>query len=222
MADRRPRIPPPPTTSTFDFAAWGEASLSGSRHDAVLFDGVDLSDVVERGASFVDCTFREVRFNGSSHVDAAFTNCTFVECTFFETRFTRCKLVGSMFAGCTYALLVVEGGDWSLVGMPGEDLRKASFSDVRMREADLTGTRFDGATIRDVDLSGASLHRASFFKADLRGSDLSSLDPLNAGIDGAQIDFEQATVIAEAIGFRVDSVSSAAEAGTPHGLTQEG
>ena len=47
------------------------------------------------------------------------------------------------------------------------------------------------------------LHRASFVGADLRGSDLSMLDPVNADIAGAQIDYEQATVIAETIGFRV-------------------
>ena len=103
MADRRHGFPPPPTTSRFDAAAWADAPLSGTQHEAVLFAEVDFTDILERGASFVDCTFREVRFSGSSHIDAAFTNCTFVECTLFDTRFTRCKLVGSRFDGCTYA-----------------------------------------------------------------------------------------------------------------------
>ena len=134
---RRARIPPPPTTSTFDATAWGDTSFSGSRHEAVLFAEVDLSDMTERRAAFVDCTFRDVRFNAATHTDAAFTNCTFVRCTFFDTRFTRCKVVGSLFDRCTYKLLVVEGGDWSLVGMPGADLGEASFREVRMREADL-------------------------------------------------------------------------------------
>ena len=107
------------------------------------------------------------------------------------------------FDGCTYAALVVEGGDWSLVALPGADLRKATFTEVRMREADLTGARFDEAILRDVDLSGALLHRTSFIGTDLRGSDLSTLDPVNAEIAGAQIDYEQATVIAETLGFRV-------------------
>ncbi len=204
MVERRGGVPAPQTTSTFDKAAWADRSLSGSTHRAVLFDGTDLADANERRAQFVDCTFREVRFNGSSHVDAAFTNCTFVECTFFDTRFTRCKLVGSLFDRCRFAALIVEEGDWSLVGMPGADLRKSSLARVRMREADLTGARFDGATLRDVDLSGALLHRASFLKADLRGTDLSTLDPLNADIGGAHIDRQQAAVIAEAIGFTVD------------------
>ena len=158
VVERAHGIPPPPTTSTFDATAWGDTSFSGSRHEAVLFADVDLSDVTERRAAFVDCTFRDVRFNAATHTDAAFTNCTFVRCTFFNTRFTRCKVVGSLFDRCTYKLLVVEGGDWSLVGMPG---------------------------------------------ADLRGSDLSALDPLNVDLAGAQIDDEQATVIAEALGLKV-------------------
>lgn len=203
MADRVHGRPPPPTTATFDAAAWGDASFSGTRHDAVLFAGIDLSDIDEHGATFIDCTFRDVRFSASIHTDAAFTNCTFVTCRFFETRFVRCKLVGSMFDQCTYALLVVEGGDWSLVGMPGADLRKASFTRVKLREADLTGTRFDKATIRDADLSAALLHKASFHGADLRGSDLSAVDPLNVDVRDARIDSDQATVIAEALGLKV-------------------
>ena len=204
VAERTHGLPPPPTTSTFDQASWGDRSFSGSRHTAVLFVGTDLSDVVEQRATFIDCTFRQVVFSGSSHVDAAFTNCTFFDCTFFDTRFTRCKLVGSMFDRCAYRLLAVDEGDWSFVGMPGADLRRASFDRVRMREADLTGARFDGATIRDVDLSGAWLHRASFQKADLRGSDLTALDPLNVDIAGARIDAAQAVVIAETLGLVVE------------------
>jgi fluoroquinolone resistance protein len=53
MADRKHGTPPPPTTSTFDAAAWGDTPFSGTRHDAVLFRGVELSDVVQRGAAFV-------------------------------------------------------------------------------------------------------------------------------------------------------------------------
>jgi uncharacterized protein YjbI with pentapeptide repeats len=204
VAERKHGLPPPPTTSTFDATSWGDRSFSGSRHVAVLFVGTDLSDVVEQRATFTDCTFRGVLFSGSSHVDAAFTNCTFTDCTFFDTRFTRCKLVGSMFDRCAFRLLMVDEGDWSFVGLPGADLRHATFDRTRMREADLTGARFDGATIRDVDLSGAWLHRASFEKADLRGSDLSSLDPLNVDLAGARIDATQATVIAEALGLIVE------------------
>ena len=94
-------------------------------------------------------------------------------------------------------------GDWSLVGLPGADLRSATFTDVRMREADLTGARLDGATVRNVDLSGALLHAASFVEADLRGSDLSALDPRDAVLKDALIDVEQALVIATALGLRL-------------------
>ncbi|MFL5648560.1 MAG: pentapeptide repeat-containing protein, partial [Chloroflexota bacterium] len=69
MTERRHVAPRPATTSTFDRSAWGDAPLSGTHHVAVLFAETDFTDVVERGASFTDCTFREVRFSGSSHVD---------------------------------------------------------------------------------------------------------------------------------------------------------
>lgn len=204
MLERQGGVPRPQTTTTFDATSWGDASFSGTRHEAVLFADVDLSDLTARNAAFADCTFRDVRFNAGTHIDAAFTNCTFVSCSFFDTNFTRCKFVGSFFDRCAFDLLVVDGGDWSIVRMAGADLRKATLTKVRMREADLSGARFDGATVRDVDLSGAWLHRASFVGTDLRGSDLSSLDPLASKIDGARIDIEQATVIAEALGLRVE------------------
>jgi hypothetical protein len=46
--------------------------------------------------------------------------------------------------------------------------------------------------------------RTTFDPADWgRGSDLSMLDPVNAAIAGAHIDYDQAAVIAETLGFRV-------------------
>jgi uncharacterized protein YjbI with pentapeptide repeats len=186
-----------------DPLAWDPRTVSGSRHEAVLFMDVDLSDFEDRGASFDTCTFRGIRFNASVHIDAAFTNCTFVGCNFFDVRFTGCKLVGSTFERCAFDLLAVEGGDWSLVGLPGADLRKTRFHGVRLREADLTGARFDGASVRDTDLSGAWLRGASFHGADLRGSDLSALDPRVCDVADALIDVEQALVIAAALGLRI-------------------
>jgi fluoroquinolone resistance protein len=203
MADRRHGNPAPATTSVVDPLTWDPGAVSGSRYDAVLFTDVDLSDFEDRGASFDACSFRGIRFNASSHVDAAFTNCTFAGCNFFDVRFTRCKLVGSVFDRCTFDLLAVEGGDWSLVGLPGADLRKATFHGVRLREADLTGARFEGATVRDTDLSSAWMRGASFRGADLRGSDLSALDPRQNDVANALIDVEQAMVIAAALGLRI-------------------
>ena len=203
MADRKHGIPAPVTTSVVDPLTWDPDAVSGSRHEAVLFTDVDFADVEDRGASFNDCTFRGIRFNASTHVDAAFTNCTFVGCNFFDARLTRCKLVGSMFDRCTFDLMTVEGGDWSLVGMPGADLRKASFRGVRLREADLTGARFEGSTVRETDLSGAWMRGASFHGTDLRGSDLSALDPRQCDVVDALIDVEQAMVLVTTMGLRI-------------------
>jgi fluoroquinolone resistance protein len=203
MTARRQSIPAPVTTSVVNQVTWDPLTVSGSRWDAVLFTDVDLSDFEDRGASFNACTFRGIRFNASTHVDAAFTNCAFTGCNFFDVRFTGCKLVGSTFDRCAFDLLAVEGGDWSLAGLRGADLRKATFHGVRLREADLTGARFEGAAVRDTDLSGAWMHGASFRGADLRGSDLSALDPLQCDVADALIDVEQAMVIAAALGLRI-------------------
>jgi fluoroquinolone resistance protein len=203
MADRIYGAPPPPTDSEISNADWEGEDLSGQEHTRVAFSHVDLTDAADRGAVFTKCAFRDCRFNGSSHVDAAFVNCTFTRCSFFDTTFTNCKLVGSMFDRCTYELLRCEGGDWSFVGLPGADLRRASLKDLRMREADLTHARCDGGRLCDVDLSGASLHGASFVGTDLRGSDLSALNPLAAQLGGAIVDPDQAITIAEALGLDV-------------------
>jgi uncharacterized protein YjbI with pentapeptide repeats len=193
----------PATTSTVRPEDWDGAPLTGRRFDAVLFAGVDLAEQDERGAVFSDCTFRSVRFNVSTHVDAAFLNCTFVDCSFFDVTFTNCKFVGSMFDRCRFGPTTIEGGDWSLVGLPGADLREVAFRKLAMREADLTGARLDGTIVRDVDLAGAWLHRLSCEGTDLRGSDLTALDPLNVDLAGALIDPEQALVIATALGLRI-------------------
>lgn len=182
---------------------WYGRDLSGQRFTRHTFYDTDWTEVVDDGGIFDECTFSGVRFNASRHTNAAFTNCTFKSCTFFDTRFEQCKAVGSLFQQSTFNLFSVTGGDWSFVGLPGADLRKAVFEGVRMREADLTAARLEGATLAGVDLSGAVLHGSKLTGADLRGSDLSALDPLTVELAGAKIDLEQAAVIATTLGFDV-------------------
>lgn len=182
---------------------WYGRDLSGQRLTRHTFYDTDWTEVVNDGGIFDECTFSGVRFNASRHTNAAFTNCTFKRCSFFDTRFEQCKAVGSLFQQCTFSLISVTGGDWSYVGLPGADLRKAVFDGVRMREADLTAARLEGASVIGVDLSGALLHGSKLIGADLRGSDLSALDPLTVELAGAKIDLEQAAVIATALGFDV-------------------
>jgi len=205
MAERKHGRPAPETTTEIRHEDWGRQDLTGQQHTAVAFIDVDFSETSNQGAVFTDCTFRGSRFNCSTHTDAAFVNCTFERCSLFEAAFTNCKLIGTMFDRCTFDLLSVEGGDWSFTGLPGADLRKASFRSVRMREVDLTGARCAGATLRDLDLSGAWLHSADLSRADLRGSDLSSVDPLTTELKRAVITWEQAVVLITTLGLDVRS-----------------
>jgi uncharacterized protein YjbI with pentapeptide repeats len=203
VADRAYGKTAPETEATVTGEDWYGRDISGQTHTRIAFVDLDMTEVEDDGASFTECTFRRARFNVSRHSDAAFVNCTFSACTFFDSSFNECKLVGSMFDRCTFDMMKVEGGNWSYVGLPGADLRTASFSSVRMREADLTGARCEGSSLRDVDLSGAWLHRSKFAGCDLRGSDLSAVDPLNVEIAGAIVTADQAIVIAAAFGLDI-------------------
>jgi fluoroquinolone resistance protein len=203
MAERRYGAPATPTESEVRHEDWACDDISGQEHTRVAFHDVDLTEVVNQGASFTECTFSNCRFNVSAHTDAAFVNCTFTNCSFFDATFTGCKMVGSMFDRCTFGLLKVRGGDWSFVGLPGADLSKSEIVGVRMRECDLTAARCTDATLRHTDLSGALLHRADLSRTDLRGSELSTLDPLAASLRGAVIDPDQAAVLAQALGLDV-------------------
>jgi uncharacterized protein YjbI with pentapeptide repeats len=167
------------------------------------FLDTDWTEVANRGAVFDSCVFAGVRFNASRHTGAVFTDCVFRRCTFFDTCFTDCRMLGSVFRQSTFTLLEVVRGDWSFTGLPGADLRGASFSGVRMREADLAGARLEKASVTGTDLTGAMLHSARLEGTDLRGSELSALNPLTVRLAGAKIDAEQAVVIATALGLRV-------------------
>lgn len=203
MAARKHGVKAPATESLVAGANWESKSISGEQHTRVEFVTVDLTEAKNVGSVFAECTFRNCKFNVSSHKDAAFINCTFKSCSFFDTKFYECKFVGSMFDRCTYDLMEVLGGNWSHVGLPGANLNKATFSHVRLREADLTGARAEGGSIRDCDMSGAWLHNANLTDCDLRGSDLSAIDPESTQYRGAVITMNQAITIATALGLDV-------------------
>ena len=203
MSERKYGVKAPATDTLVAGANWESKDISGQQLTRVEFVNVDLTEVRNVGAVFTECTFRQCKFNVSSHKDAAFINCTFKSCSFFDTKFHDCKFVGSMFDRCTYDLMAVSGGNWSHVGLPGANLNKSTFYNVRLREADLTGARAEGASIRDCDMSGAWLHNANLTECDLRGSDLSAIDPETTQYRGAVITLGQAITFATAFGLDV-------------------
>jgi uncharacterized protein YjbI with pentapeptide repeats len=204
MVDRRHGWQAAATTSTISGEDLYGEDFTGRSVDHVLYIDVDLTEsTAAGGASFDECSFRNVKFNAAVFEGAAFTNCAFTNCNFFTATITDCKMVGSMFDRCTFDRLSVVGGDWSFVGLPGAALGKATFSDVRMREADLSGVQGNGMTLRRCDLSGAVFDKASLENAELRGSDLSGIEPGTVNLRGAIIDFNQAILIATAYGLDV-------------------
>lgn len=203
MAERKYGEPAPETVSTISGADWYGKEIERQLHESTLFVDLDLTEARNVASVFNACTFRRARFDTSAHQDAAFVNCTFLSCNFFDSTFTDCKFVGSMFDGCQFDNMRVVNGDWSFVGLPGADLRRATFSGTRLREADLTGARCEGSSIRDADLSGAWLHSADFSRCDLRGSDLSAIEIETVRLKEAIITIDQTIVIAEALGLDV-------------------
>lgn len=204
MADRLHGRAGPQPSNTVRGEDWYGADLTGQVFEDIAYIDLDLSETTSTsGLTFVDCTFRQMRLNVSEHTGASFANCTFTDCRFFDTTFIECKFIGAMFDRCNTDRLTVRGGDWSFVGLPGADLRTATITDARMREADLTGARCEGAVLRSLDLSGAMLARANLDRCDLRGSDLSSLDPWTTSLRGAIVDPVGAMVLAAAMGIEV-------------------
>jgi uncharacterized protein YjbI with pentapeptide repeats len=201
MADR----PGAPTESRINRADWFEADLSGVTHERVLFQDLDMTDSTGTGARFVDCTFRGAELDRCELEAASFENCTFVRCSLVAARFVACKFVGSTFDTAAAERMTVEGGDWSFVGLPGADLRRARITDARMRETDLTGARLGHAVLTNCDLAGAMWSRADLSGCDLRGSDIGDLDPGNVQLHRAIIDWPQAVLIARSLGLDVRS-----------------
>ena len=191
------------TESTVSKESWDGRNVSGQEHTRVLFDDVDMTEVVNDAAVFTECTFRKVKLNCSSHTDAAFVNCTFSNCSFFDAKLSDCKLVGSTFERCNFELMVVNGGNWSHVSLADAKLDDASFENVKLAEADLSGARCVSGKLRDVDLRGAWVERADFTDCDLRGSDLGVLDPTVATLRGAIVTANQAVMLAVAMGLDV-------------------
>jgi len=189
------------TTDTVIYDADWDEVAGHRKHSRTAFVGLDLCETTLDGVEFENCTFRDVRFNCAELLNVAFVNCTFTGCNFFDATFTGCKLVGSRFTNCTLDLMTVDGGDWSFAVLAQADLRRATLTALRMREADLRGVR--ATSLRECDLSGALFEKADLTGCDLRGSDLSSLDPGQVRLTGAVITVDQAVLLALAQGLDV-------------------
>lgn len=197
--------PVPETTSKVVGEDWSLDDLTGRTSANVEFVRLDLAETTASGGlTFDECVFRDVGFNLAKYEGAAFVNCTFVGCAFFGATFIDCKFLGSTFDHrCTFDQMTVERGDWSFVSLPRADLHNAGFDGVRMRETDLGAANLRGAVLRGCDLASANLSNVVLDKCDLRGSDLSAVDPSDAGLAGAIITWEQAAVLASAMGLDV-------------------
>ncbi len=161
MAERMHGRPAPPTETTISSANWDSRDLTGENHENVLFVDVDMTEATGVGAVFTECTFRGC---GSTRPPIPMPRSSTARSSDVVSSTPRSRgasSCGSMFDACTYDLLKVKGGDWSFTGLPGADLRRASFMDVRMREADLTGARCAerrsaGSTCRARTFTGRS------------------------------------------------------------------
>ena len=67
MADRKHGESAPPTDTTVRHEDWDGRDLSGAEHTRVEFIDVDLTEATGKGAVFIECTFRDCRFNASVH-----------------------------------------------------------------------------------------------------------------------------------------------------------
>jgi uncharacterized protein YjbI with pentapeptide repeats len=61
----------------------GEELLARSYRNC-LFSHLDLTEAINEGSVFENCSFRNVKFNASRHADAAFLHCTLTGCNFFD------------------------------------------------------------------------------------------------------------------------------------------
>lgn len=92
------------------------------RYERVTFIDCDLSEIETDHATFVDCSFRRCRLNGSTHDGTAYTSCTFVDVDFFGATFTGCDLTEA-------------------------DLRDADLRGSLLYSVDPLSTRLDGARV---------------------------------------------------------------------------
>jgi fluoroquinolone resistance protein len=204
MAERVNGRPIPETVETLTGEDWYGEELSGRVAEQITYVDLDLTESRSTGGlAFTECVFRRAQFSQAVHTSAAFLNCTFLDCDFFGASFVECKFLGSMFSRCRFERMTVRGGDWSFVGLPGAKLGTACFEDLRIREADLTGARLVGGVLRRADLANALLGKAELDRCDLRGSDVTSVDPFSVSLTGAVVDWQQALVIAGALGLDV-------------------
>ncbi|MGH3342466.1 MAG: pentapeptide repeat-containing protein [Carbonactinosporaceae bacterium] len=183
---------------------WSLRELTGARFLRCRFDDADLSEVVTHGCVFTECDFSGVRLNGSEHHSTAFLRCRFRRTSLFAAVLADCKLVGSQFVdGCVLRPLTVAGGDWSYVGLRGQDLSGLDLSGVRLREADVSEADLGRAVLCRADLSHARLHRTRLAGADLRGADVQGVRLQDLALDGVKLDIGQAAALATAYGADV-------------------
>ncbi|HEV2376955.1 MAG TPA: pentapeptide repeat-containing protein [Streptosporangiaceae bacterium] len=184
--------------------------------DCVHFDQLELGDIDESRARFLECAFTQVSFG-----ETRLRNATFNSVWLRDVRMTATVAAEGFWTDCVLTGCALAGVEAFGIKLRRVTLRGCKLDSVNFRGADLTEVTFDNCILRDVDFSGATLTRSAFpgsrlastnftkvtlDAVDLRGADLGLIiDP--GAMRGAIISPTQladmAPLLAEALGITV-------------------
>jgi uncharacterized protein YjbI with pentapeptide repeats len=159
----------------------GELEPEGE-YDGVLFADGAFDEAIADRCRFLDCSFSNVSFAGTSlrkcrFTDVAITGARFVAADLAETAWQDVTLTGCALAG-------VQAYSASLSRVT---FRDGKLDSVNFRNGTLTDVTFENLLLRDVDFGSARLRRVSFPGCTLAGADFTKVTCTDVDLRGAEL-----------------------------------
>ena len=193
-------------TSVFKAAVYDEEVFSG-----IQCVNQDLSNLLFRDCTFVDCDFSESKLSKTQFSDCELKRCNFSNAKLYDTKlsdvdFIECKLAGVDFTHCNQLLFSINMIRSKAVycNFQGLDMNGCRLTKSELKDCVFEGANLSRADFKDSDLKGADFERATLESADFRGALNYQIDPQTSRVSKARFSYPQVLTLLRGFGVIVD------------------
>ena len=171
----------------------------------------DVSGIVCRDCTFVDCNFENAKLSKAQLSDCLFKGCNFSNVKLYDAKlsgvdFVDCKLAGVDFTHCNQLLfsINIKHSKAAYCNFLGLEMAGIQLTGSELTECVFEGTNLTRADLSQSNLRGALFERTNLESADLRGALHYQIDPQLCRVRKARFSYPEALSLLKGFGVIID------------------